>query len=222
MKGSDLKGNKGVKSTRLERNIIGTITPRAMCYECMRPCSHCLCSLIEPFEAHFNILILQHPHERRKYCSTSKLVAKGILNSKIIKGIVFDRCEVLNSFPASEVFLLYPGKNAVACENHPLKKNSTIVVIDGTWIEARKIMYRNEFLKFLPMISFSQPLQSHYKIRRQPKDHCLSTIECIGHLLRLSDQDTEQKFNRLFSGFAQMVEQQLSYFPRMRDKADTI
>ena len=51
----------------------GAMHGRPTCYRCYRPESHCVCGLVPPFEAHCGLLVLQHPHERRKYYSTARL-----------------------------------------------------------------------------------------------------------------------------------------------------
>ncbi len=190
-----------------------------MCYACVRPQSHCVCNLVEPFRAHCDILILQHPAERRKYYSTSKLVTRAIANSKLLRGIIFDEATLVSSFAGRKAYLLYPGPGAMDCTELPLDNNSVIVAIDGTWSEAGKIVHRNPLLLDLPRVSFSAPILSTYRIRKQPRAHCLSTLESIGHLLKLSASAMGQPdlcdiYNSLFHGFDQMVERQLSYWPQ--------
>jgi DTW domain-containing protein YfiP len=211
-----------VKSYRELRNIAGILDPRAMCYKCVRPASHCVCEYIQSFKAHCNFLILQHPHERKKYYSTSKIVLNAISNSKVLYGVTFDESEVSASLDGKIPYLLYPSQDAIDCSNLNLNDDSTVIIIDGTWVEARKIVYRNKFLQSLPKISFKQPILSQYKIRKQPKDFCLSTLECIGHLLKMSigtanNDDLIKNYDQLFNAFNMMVEKQLNHFPRMRD-----
>jgi DTW domain-containing protein YfiP len=210
-----------MKSCRELRNIEGILDPRAMCYKCIRPVSHCVCKYIKSFKAHCNFLILQHPHERKKYYSTSKIILNAITNSKVLYGVSFEENEVRKNLNGNTPYLLYPSHDAIDCATIDLNNQSTVIVIDGTWVEARKIVYRNKFLQSLPKISFNQPILSQYKIRKQPKDFCLSTLECIGHLLKLSkssinNQEMIKNYDQLFDVFNKMVEKQLNHFPRMR------
>lgn len=191
---------------------------RAMCYRCYRPSAHCVCTLVQPFEAHCNILLLQHPNERRKYYSTSKLVLSGIINSRLLRGVIFPESVLQSALGGSKPFLLYPGPEAADCEEFSLNRDSTIIAIDGTWSEAGKIVFRNPYLQGLPRISFKQALRSNYRIRKQPRERYLSTIESIGHLLMRNAAvsgraDRCVEYQRLFDGFNQMVEKQLAYWP---------
>lgn len=198
---------------------------RAMCYACMRPRSHCLCGLIKPFKAHFNLLILQHPHERRKYHSTARLLINSVTNATLLSGIIFPEHVLEKGLDGQQPYILFPGVNATDCESIYLDHSSTAIVIDGTWEEAGKILYRNPGLKRYPQITFKKPLRSKFYIRKQPKLHCLSTIESVAHLLKLnanaSDKRIEQRpYDSLFEVFNRLVEQQLAYFPRMNSTTE--
>lgn len=196
---------------------------RPTCLKCFRPRSHCLCDVMSSFEAHCNVLILQHPAERRKYYSTAKLVTNLISNSKRIRGIEFSAEEIASQFDSKKTYLLYPSAEAVDCVDIPLTKDDTVIVLDGTWVEARKILYKSPHLKSFPHLTFKAPLVSNYQIRKQPRENYLSTIESIGHLLKLnavanSLHTKVDEYQKLFDIFTQMVEQQLVNFPRIRDQ----
>lgn len=190
-----------------------------MCYNCFRPSPYCVCGMVAPFEAHCKILILQHPHERKKYYSTAKLVLNTLTNAKMLRGLEFAPGQIERSLSESDAYLLFPSEDAKNCEDTVLTSKSTVIVVDGTWSEAGKIIRRNEILRKLPCLTFKRDLRSNYRIRKQPKDNYLSTIECIGHLLKLNAevsgmQNTNQSYDKLFELFNCMVEKQLKHFPR--------
>lgn len=194
---------------------------RPTCFDCYRPSSHCLCSLIPRFRAHANLLILQHPHERKKYYSTARMVSQAIENCRLVRGLYFEGHALDSVAPDQQVYLLFPGEGSRDCTEVDLDHRSTVVVLDGTWSEAGKLFYRNPELFRLPRLTFAQPFRSNYRIRKQPKAHYLSTLESIGHMLTLSASalgrsDMLPHYQAMFDGFDRMVERQLSYFPRMR------
>ena len=190
-----------------------TFSARPVCYECMRPTGHCVCNLIEPFAAHCQIVILQHFHERKKYYGTAKLVTKGLTNCRIVRGIIFTLEQLALD---ADTYLLFPGKSAADCRSVILSAQTKVIVIDGTWDEAAKIIFNNPILKALPLLSFSTPLKSRYRIRKQPQPHFLSTIESIAHMLRINAPVSGADpgiYQRLLGGFDQMIEKQLSFVP---------
>jgi DTW domain-containing protein YfiP len=160
--------------------------------------------------------MLQHPHERWKYYNTAKLATRGIQNSRVLRGVEFAPGVLEAELSGKDAYLLYPRKGASRCEDVVLSSKSTVVVLDGTWAEAGKILHVNPYLKTLPCITFEQPLRSTYRIRKQPRENYLSTIESISYLLKLNALAhglTEQAklYDRLLIGFALMIEQQLLY-----------
>jgi len=192
---------------------------RATCYACYRPRAHCVCGYLQPFEAHTNLLLLQHPNEWRKYYSTAKLVKDSISNSQLWRDVTFPPEKLQRAIESHETFLLYPGSDAVDCEEVPLSSHSRVIVIDGTWDEAQKIVYRNPILHSVPRISFRKQLSSTYRIRRPPKGGYLSTLESIAHLLIMNAvvSGCAQKiptYQGLFEVFNEMVNRQLKHMGR--------
>lgn len=197
---------------------------RPTCYACLRPYSHCLCKLLERFDAHCNILILQHPNEYRKYYSTAPLVTLSIRNSKLIRSIEFPDSVIKNEISDLNPYLLYPGSQATDCEEVTLNRSNVVLVIDGTWSEAKKIVKRNPTLCSLPQLSFKRLIRSEYRIRKQPKLNYLSTVESIAHLLNLNacangKTEESKRYQSLLRAFNTMVERQFCYFPRMQNLA---
>jgi DTW domain-containing protein YfiP len=192
---------------------------RATCYACYRPRAHCVCGYLQPFEAHTKLLLLQHPNEWRKYYSTAKLVKDSISNSQLWRDVTFPPEKLQRAIESHETFLLYPGSDAVDCEEVPLSSHSRVIVIDGTWDEAQKIVYRNPILHSVPRISFRKPLSSTYRIRRPPKGGYLSTVESIAHLLIMNAVASGcahkiPTYQGLFEVFNEMVNRQLKHMGR--------
>jgi len=210
------------KGPQLEAD--GLIAWRPSCLSCLRPTAYCVCGLVEPFRAHCNLIVLQHPNERRKYYSTVRIVKQAITNSRVLSGVIFPDGVLAKALENQRSYILFPGEDSVDCTDVVLDENSTVIVLDGTWSEAGKILRRNPILAELPRISFRATIESRYRIRKQPKAHCLSSLESIAHFLTLNaDAQGRQAMSRLYStllvGFDRMVEQQLKHFPRFSSPA---
>jgi DTW domain-containing protein YfiP len=137
-----------------------------------------------------------------------------------MRGVFFEESSIVSALEGQQPYLLYPGAESIDCQEVHLDSTSTVIVIDGTWSEAGKIVFRNPLLQRFPRISFKTTLESNYRIRKQPKRGYLSTIESIGHLLQLNARangllQQADSYDVLFSAFSKMVDQQLNYFPRM-------
>lgn len=205
--------------TSRQRSLTDVHTSRPTCYRCLRPHQHCVCSLVTAFSAHTDVLIVQHPHERRKYHSSTRLVLSAIENSALVRGIEFDVQLLRSLIGPRRPYLLYPSAKAEPCEQATLDDSSVLIVVDGTWDEAQKIVYRNPFLQTFPAISFQQTLESQYRIRKQPKAHCLSTLESIAHCLRLNASahgraSSVKHYEDLLVGFNAMIDRQIPFHPK--------
>ena len=53
------------------------------------------------------------------------------------------------------------------------------MVVDGTWSQAKKVVRENPLLSSLPRYAFQPPAPSEYRIRREPQENYVSTIEAL-------------------------------------------
>jgi hypothetical protein len=123
------------------------------------------------------------------------------------------------SDPAQPAVLLYPGEGAIDVASHPPSGPVTLVVVDGTWWQARKVIRENPDLSALPRYTFSPPTPSEYRIRREPDARCVSTIEALVHVLGVLEGDRE-RFHALLAPFRAMIDAQIAcaqrFHPRIR------
>ncbi len=59
----------------------------------------------------------------------------------------------------------------------------TVIVLDGTWAQAKGMYHHNPQFKRLTQIVLAGNTVSEYVIRTQPTHNCLSTLECVAHTL---------------------------------------
>jgi hypothetical protein len=113
------------------------------------------------------------------------------------------------SHPARPAVLLYPGEGAIDVANHPPPGPVTLVVVDGTWWQARKVIRENPELSALPRYTFTPPTPSEYRIRKEPDATCVSTIEALVHVLGVLEGDRE-RFYALLAPFRAMIDAQIA------------
>lgn len=163
------------------------------CTSCLRPIQTCYCEHITPVHSGVKFIYLMHPHEAYKQrTGTGRLASLSLRGSEIIIGKSFDdnlRIRELVSNPAYYPMMLYPGDTAVTAESFNFKdeiegRKLLIILIDATWVMARKIMYRSSELQKLPRLTFGREYRSEFLIKTQPADYCLSTIECSYYLIK--------------------------------------
>jgi DTW domain-containing protein YfiP len=195
-----------------------TRASRGLCLRCLRAESVCLCAELRPFPASFTIAILQHPRERRNSIGSARLAHLCVENSLLIPGIAFDeepKTRELLDDPTRRCVVLYPGESATDVSAHGPAyvdgveregRRLTVFVIDGTWSQAKGMLRRSPRLAALPRISFPLEGRSGYRVRRQPRPECLSTLEAVHRLLRILEP--AKPADALVELFARMVDRQ--------------
>jgi hypothetical protein len=73
-----------------------------------------------------------------------------------------------------------------------LRKLEGIVLLDGTWSQAKTLWWRNAWLLKLPRIVLRPTRHSVYdKIRKEPRKGCVSTAETIGDVLNILERRSD-------------------------------
>lgn len=142
-------------------------------------------------------------------------------NSALHVGIDFDhdpRVQVALHNPDAPAVLLYPGDDATDILGEPPKGPITLVVIDGTWRQARSVMRLNPQLATLPRYAFTAPKPSEYRIRKEPSIEVVSTIESLMYALGAIEGDP-QRFTALLAPFRAMVDTQLQFHAGKRKRS---
>ena len=90
-----------------------------------------------------------------------------------------------------------------------------VVVLDGTWKEAKTLWWRNPWLLKLHRLVLNPPRKSRYgRIRREPRREALSTIEAVGLLMKHLDGGPEIEATLLSALDRLIAEARPSHQPR--------
>ena len=190
----------------------GAGTRRAVCARCRRPEVVCYCQHLPNLQTRTKILLLQHPRERHVAIGTARMAHLALPNSTFRTGVDFSNDRVVREMVAPEhdagpVCVLFPRPGAIEVASLPRDRAVTLVVLDGTWSLARKLLTLNPFLRALPHVAFTPSGPSDYRIRRQPAPFCVSTIEALAEVLRILEPGGTS-FEALLDPFRAMVAQQ--------------
>lgn len=197
------------------------MTKRARCPQCNRAIVACFCDTITQIENELSVIILQHTSEVKHAKGTAKIVELSLNNIEVFVGEDFtDNSELKQKLATKKSLLLYPQENAVSPSDlaSQVNKNSDIklsdyqlVVIDGSWKKAFKILQRNPFLSKIPAIGIDAINESDYRIRKSSRSDSLSTLEAIHSVLTTVEGD---KFEGLLTSFKAMVDFQIKSMPK--------
>ena len=208
--------------------IISKIIPKATfygerekCYRCFRPVSSCMCKYITPLQTKTKFVILMHTHEFKKIKNgTGHFTHLSLENSELYVDTSFARHKAVNALlndKKNNCYVLYPGKESIVLNKNPLPKDAkqnVVFLIDSTWHNAKKLLRDSPNIQALPKVSFKHTKSSDFKIKEQPLEICLSTIEsthCVLELLSLngSEKLSEIELDQFLEPFRKMVEYQV-------------
>ena len=185
---------------------------RLFCYRCFKAQRVCICDRVPVVPNRTFVHILQHPREQRRAIGTARLARLGL--SRCAVEVVAPKRgapSVLSSGPLANVALLYPSARARPIDTlGPGEAPRTLVILDGTWKQALGLYRANPWLDRVPHLRFGDLPRSRYRIRRQPAEHCLSTVEAVVAALRVLEPDT-QGLGELLAAFDAMVETQIGF-----------
>lgn len=192
--------------------------PRRVCPNCRRPESACYCPYVCRVETLSRVILLQHPRERDMPLGTARMASLCLANSELHVGAVWHRSSALLralSDPARPPVLLFPAPGARDLERDPPDGPITLIVVDGTWANSRKMVNRDPVLSTLPKLGFKPARPSDYRIRREPHRDCVSTIEALVHVLGVIEGD-RTRFEPMLAPFRRMVDIQLAHIEAHR------
>ncbi|WP_288081092.1 DTW domain-containing protein [Pseudomonas sp.] len=192
---------------------------RPQCSRCLRPVTHCLCALIPSLDSRTRVLLLQHPSEVNHALNTARLAALGLNNAQLVVGEVFDDLPSLLNPPGYQARLLFPADDAQPLQAYgPSDEPLLLLVVpDGTWRKARKLLHLNPLLAALPRVTLAAGAVSRYRLRKAPGPGALSTVEAIVQALQVLEAPTS--FELLLKPFDALIEGQIAAMgPAVFDK----
>jgi len=168
----------------------------------------------EPIDNRLFVLILQHPQEKKEALATAASTCALLSHAELVVGLSWPnlsralgrsvdpkRWAVLYLGSARPAALGQQQREVIALDhrgepaaNHEAMLHGLdgVVVLDGTWKEAKTLWWRNPWLLKLRRLVLNPQRKSRYgRIRREPRREALSTLEAVGLLLKHLDGGPE-------------------------------
>lgn len=183
---------------------------RARCYDCYRPKELCFCGQIPSIANKTHILILQHVKERFHAFNTARIVRKALQNCDLIVDQTLRLATESLPFNNS-TGILYPGDESVLLSDLAEdQRPSQLVVLDGTWHHSKTFMKQIPALRKLPRFRLEPDAPSNYRIRKEPTETALSTLEATVAALKQLEPHTAN-LDGLLKAFDCMVDAQVQH-----------
>ena len=154
------------------------------CQRCLLVAEYCVCAAIGPARPHQpEVLIVRHHWEAWKSTGTARVAQLALANLRIVD-LVAENPQPVRALLASleSAWLLYPGRESAQRLASPPR---TLVVLDGTWRQTRKMVRRLPELARFPHFALESPAPGGplTRLREAPAPSARSTLESIATAL---------------------------------------
>jgi DTW domain-containing protein len=157
------------------------------CQRCLLLSDYCVCELVGPArESQPQVLIVRHHWEAFKSTGTARLASLALSNLRILDMAGENPAPVRDALrELPDAWLLYPG----GPDAPPAARPQTLVVLDGTWRQTRKMLRRLPELARFPRFSLSAAPDDapRDRLREPPRPGARSTLESIADALAVLD-----------------------------------
>ncbi|CAM5394437.1 tRNA-uridine aminocarboxypropyltransferase OS=Afipia felis OX=1035 GN=NCTC12722_02299 PE=3 SV=1 [Afipia felis] len=218
------------------------------CPDCGKPEPLCICGDLAPVENRVEVLILQHPQEQDRLLGTARLTALQLTNATLKIGLSWPSLSKVlgREVDPADWAILYLGSAKVAeletdrdvvaidrkgglepAQNAILDNIEGVVVLDGTWSQAKALWWRNPWmLKCQRVILGPKQLSLYGRLRREPRSDGLSTIEATALLLARLEKKPEiavalfGAFERMLAKYREAVKTHPELLPKPKPRRD--
>lgn len=192
------------------------------CEQCLLPIRYCICNFLKPFDATplgVDIVLLMHSDEILKPTNTGRLASAvfpkncGVYewsrlapNPELLQLLQEPHRECVVIYPATLTRPVYvPAKTrGLLAENNQGAKKLTLVLLDGTWRQAARMINHSRWLDKVPSMPLliDDAYAGCYAMRKSTQDSRLSTAEAIGiALAQVGEPAAAHYLHQIFSVF---------------------
>lgn len=207
------------------------ITEVVDCGRCERPPALCICDRVVELDARVQVRILQHPGEQDVILGSARLATMMVRSAQTVVGLSWPSLSraLDRAVEPSRWAVVWPSQLPRALRPTELARPFVlmtrggateaaesiegIVLLDGTWSQAKSLWWRNPWLLRMPRIILHPREPSIYgRLRREPRRGALSTLEAMADALVGLGEPAETR-ETLRRAFRTMV-QRTRDFPR--------
>jgi DTW domain-containing protein YfiP len=170
-------------------------------------------TVIEPIDNRLFVLVLQHPQEKKEVLATAAAICAALRRAALVVGLSWPNLAGALGRPADigkwgvlylgsarpaafglerEIVAVDRAGTPTADQDAVLRGLEGIVLLDGSWSEAKTLWWRNPWLLRLRRLVLNPRHGSRFgRVRREPRPEALSTLEAAALLLKRLDGGPE-------------------------------
>src|SRR5579883_2005749 len=170
------------------------------CPHCLKPAPLCVCAGVTPIDNRIALVILQHPQEQDVELGSARLAIRHLVRAELKVGLSWPslakvlghaadpkRWAVLYlgaAKPRDPITLVNRKGEPLADQAEVLEQLEGLIVLDGTWSQAKTLWWRNAWMLKCRRMVINAPHASLYgALRREPHRGSLSSLEAAAFAL---------------------------------------
>src|SRR5262249_29707402 len=153
------------------------------CPACWLPVPLCVCADLPRIAVRTRVVVVMHRREAITSTNTGRLAARLLEGASVrVRGL--RDAPPPEPLPEGRRLALYPMEGARVlgpelAEGEPV----VLLVPDGSWPQARRMVRRDADLRDVPPVTLPAPPPTRYGLRRRPREGTLCTLEAIARAL---------------------------------------
>lgn len=153
--------------------------PPGRCPRCAFPPAHCICGRIPRIDLPLRITVLRHASEIPRLTGSARWAALALPGTRVLDYALPGAPLDPGALEDEGAWVLFPSARPTPPGG---PRPAHLVVPDGTWQQARRMMQRVPALQRMPRLSLP-PARPAPRLRRPPRPGGMSTLEAIAEAL---------------------------------------
>ncbi|MDP3232933.1 MAG: tRNA-uridine aminocarboxypropyltransferase [Myxococcales bacterium] len=150
------------------------------CHQCWIRLEFCICPHLPVVQTKTRVLLVRHERESWKSTGTARAAGLAMPNLQFVD-FDDDPAGVNEKLPSlDDAVLLFPSETPAPWPQTPPK---TLVVLDGTWRQTRRMFTKLPRLHALPRVQLDTPAASVLRLRDTSFEEGRSTLEAVAEAL---------------------------------------
>lgn len=183
--------------------------PAVRCATCHRPEAICVCDRVTSLPCRTSVLILQHPAEPDEVLGTAQILAASLPTCRIRTGLSWPSLAgAWGEAPTGRWAVLWNKQlpDGASPSDAPVVRLARdgaevatpglegVVVLDGTWSQAKALWWRNPWLLDLDRLVLRPREAGIYgRVRKEPSPLSVSTLEAVAEALVANGEPAETR-----------------------------
>jgi DTW domain-containing protein len=176
------------------------------CQKCWLKSEFCICATVTQIPTVAKVIVIRHIRESWKSTGTARIAQLAMPNLSIFdygedgepaRQLMIEVCK------SSGVGLLFPSETAAVVASETVK---TLVILDGTWRQARRMFHRLECLHALPVVALPTKTESVLRLREPHFTEGRSTLEAMADALgQIESEEVGNALHALHGNYVERV-----------------